>query len=152
MEHAPLSEPVRLTISFTPPPRRVVAAMVAIEAVMGVAAVFGGIGLMRGGSGLDPAWIEHTLIPSWTIPGILLAVVVGGGMLAAAAASTRRPALAAPAAVAMGAVLLVWLAVETLMIGWHGGPQLPLDVLCGGLAGSLAALGLRSARIAGPSG
>jgi hypothetical protein len=48
----------------------------------------------------------------------------------------------------MGAVLLVWLAVETLMIGWHGGPQLPLDVLCGSLGAALVALGLRSASVA----
>ena len=115
---------------------------------MGLAAVAGGVGLVRDGSGLDTAWIEHTLLPSWTIPGVLLAVLVGGGMLTAAAISLRDRALAAPAALAMGAVLLVWLAVETLMIGWHGGPQLPLDVLCGSLGAALVALGLRSASVA----
>jgi hypothetical protein len=119
--------------------------MVAIELAMGLAAVAGGVGLVRDGSGLDPAWIDHTLLPSWTIPGILLAVVVGGGMLAAAAVSVRSRRLAAPAALVMGAVLLVWLAVETLMIGWHGGPQLPLDLLCGGLGTGLVALALPSA-------
>ena len=47
-------------------------------------------------------------------------------------------------ALAMGVVLLVWLAVETLMIGWHGGPQLPLDLVCGGLGAALIGLALPS--------
>lgn len=47
-------------------------------------------------------------------------------------------------ALAMGVCLLVWLAVETLMIGWHGGPQLPLDLVCGGLGAALIGLALPS--------
>jgi hypothetical protein len=135
---------VGFSVSFAPPPARRAAAMVAIEAVMGLAAVLGGAGLVRDGSGLKTAWIDHTLLPSWTIPGLLLAVLVGGGMLAAAAVSIPSRGLAAPAALAMGVVLLVWLAVETLMIGWHGGPQLPLDLLCGGLGAALVGLALPS--------
>lgn len=138
---------VEVSVSFTTPPRRRVAAVVSIELVLGIAAVLGGLGLVRDGSGLEVAWIEHTLLPSWTIPGILLAGLVGGGMLAAGVLTLRRPALAAPAAFTMGAVLLAWLAIETLMIGWHGGPQLPLDVLCGGLAVALVALALPSMRV-----
>jgi hypothetical protein len=136
--------PVRVSIAFAPAPRGRAAAMAAIEAALGLAAVAGGAGLVHDGSGLDAAWIDHTLIPSWTIPGILLAVVVGGGMLAAAAVSMRSRRLAAPAGLVMGAVLLVWLSVETLMIGWHGGPQLPLDLLCGGLGAVLVVLALPS--------
>jgi len=124
--------------------------MVGIELAMGLSAVAGGVSLVRDGSGLDTAWIDHTLLPSWTITGILfavLAVLVGGGMLAAAAVSARSRRLAAPAALLMGAVLLAWLAVETLMVGWHGGPQLPLDLLCGGLAVGLVALAAPSAGV-----
>ena len=69
-------------------------------------------------------------------------------MLTAAALTLRTRALAAPAAFAMGAVLLAWLAIETLMIGWHGGPQLPLDVLCGRPGAALVALALRSTSVA----
>jgi hypothetical protein len=148
MQDALPPAPLRLSISFACPPRRRVAAMVAIELAMGLSAVAGGAGLVRDGSGLDTAWIDHTLLRSWTIPGILLAVIVGGGMLAAAAVSVRSPRLAAPAALAMGIVLLGWLAVETLMIGWHGGAQLPLDLLCGGLGAGLVALARPSAEIA----
>jgi hypothetical protein len=147
MQDALRSAPLRLSISFAPASRRRVAAMVGIELAMGLSAVAGGVSLVRDGSGLDTAWIDHTLLPSWTIPGILLAALVGGGMLAAAAVSARSRRLAAPAALLMGAVLLAWLAVETLMIGWHGGPQLPLDLLCGGLAVGLVALAAPSAGV-----
>lgn len=138
---------VEVNVSFGTPPRRRVAAMVAIELVMGIAVLLGGLGLVRDGSGLDVAWIEHTLLPSWTIPGVLLALLVGGGMLTAAVVTLRERALAAPAALVMGVVLLAWLAIETLMIGWHGGSQLPLDILCGGLAAALVALALPSTGI-----
>jgi hypothetical protein len=146
--HGAVTQPsIELRLSFTQPSRRRVAAMGAIELVMGIAAVLGGLGLLRDGSGLEVAWIEHTLLPSWTIPGILLIVLVGGGMLTAAAVTLRVRALAAPAALAMGLVLLAWLAIETLMIGWHGGPQLPLDILCGGLAAALVGLALPSTNV-----
>jgi hypothetical protein len=114
--------------------------MAAIELAVGLAAIPGGIGLIRDGMGMDVAWIDHTLLPGWQIPGLLLAVGVGGGMLAAAALSLRRPPLAAAAAMAMGLLLLCWLAMETLMVGWHGGPQPFLDALCGGLAAALVVL------------
>jgi hypothetical protein len=144
MHGAVTQRSIEVRLSFTTPPRRRIAAMVAIELVMGIAAVVGGLELVRDGSGLEVAWIEHTLLPSWTVPGMLLMVLVGGGMVAAAAATLRARTLAAPAALAMGLVLLAWLAIETLMIGWHGGPQLPLDVLCGGLAAALVGLALPS--------
>ena len=67
-------------------------------------------------------------------------------MLAAAAVSIRSRGLAAPAARAMGVVLLVWLAVETLMIGWRGGPRLPLDLVCGGFGAALVGLALPSTK------
>jgi hypothetical protein len=148
--HGILTQPsIEVRLSFTQPTRRRISAMVAIELVMGIAAVLGGLGLVRDGSGLEAAWIEHTLLPSWTVPGILLIVLVGGGMLTAAAATLRVRALAAPAALAMGLVLLAWLVIETLMIGWHGGPQLRLDLLCGGLAAALVGLALPSTRVGG---
>jgi hypothetical protein len=147
MHGAFLQPSIELRLAFATPPRRRLVAMVAIELVLGVAAVLGGIGLIRNGSGLEAAWIEHTLLPSWTVPGILLVVVIGGGMLAAAAATLRAQALAAPAALVMGAVLITWLGIETLMIGWHGGPQLPLDILCCGLAAALVGLALPSTEV-----
>ena len=105
-------------------------------------AVPSGIALIRDGMGLDRAWIDHTLLPDYTIPGVLLVAVIGGGSAAAAAVTLARPRLGRPAALAAGSVLLAWLAIETLMIGWHGGPQLVLDVAYGGLGAALTAAGV----------
>ena len=97
---------------------------------------------MHDGMGMDRAWIDHTLLPDYTIPGVLLLAVIGGGFSGAAAVTLMRPHLGRPAALAAGVVLLLWLAIETLMIGWHGGPQLALDLAYGGLAAALATAGL----------
>lgn len=119
-----------------------------LELLVALPAVPSGIALMRGGMGMHRAWIDHTLLPDYTIPGILLLVVIGGGAAAAATATLVRPQLARPAALASGVVLLAWLAIETLMIGWHGGPQLVLDLAYGAIGCVLAAVGLRGMGVA----
>lgn len=119
----------------------------ALELLVALPAVPSGIALMRDGMGMDRAWIDHTLLPDYTIPGVLLLVVIGGGTAAAAAVTLARPRAGRPVALAAGAVLLLWLTVETLMIGWHGGPQLALDLAYGGLGGALATVGLRGLEV-----
>jgi hypothetical protein len=136
-----------LTLQWPTPSRRLRWALAAIELAVAIPAVPSGIALIRDGMGLDTAWIDHTLLPDYTVPGLLLLVVIGGGMALAAAAALMRPRLALPAALAMGVILLSWLAIETLMIGWHGGPQLGLDVVYGALGLSLVAAGLRPVRV-----
>jgi hypothetical protein len=138
---------VRITLSWSVPARSTRLAHAAVELLVAVPAVPSGVALVRDGMGLDTGWIDHTLLPDYTIPGILLAVVIGGGMALAAAVTLTRPRLAAPAALAMGVVLLGWLAVETLMIGWHGGPQLGLDLVYGAFGVCLTAAGLRTVRV-----
>ncbi len=115
--------------------------MIAVELMVGIPAIFGGLGLIRDGMGMDSAWIDHTLLPSWTVPGILLVLLIGGGMITAAFATVWDRRLAAPAALVMGVVLLQWMAIETLMVGWHGGPQLPLDAVVVTAAVALLAMG-----------
>jgi hypothetical protein len=136
-----------LTLEWLTPSRRVRLALAAIELAVAIPAVPSGIALIRDGMGLDTAWIDHTLLPDYTVPGLLLLVVIGGGMALAAAAALWRPRLALPAALTMGTVLLAWLAIETLMIGWHGGPQLGLDLVYGALGLGLVAAGLRTVRV-----
>jgi hypothetical protein len=136
-----------LTLEWPPPSRRLRLTLAAIELAVAIPALPSGVGLIRDGMGLDTAWIDHTLLPDYTVPGLLLLVVIGGGMALAAAAALGRPRLALPAAVAMGLILLAWLAVETLMIGWHGGPQLGLDLIYGALGVCLVAAGLRHVRV-----
>ena len=137
----------RITAEWPAAPRREARLLAALELLVAIPAIPSGIGLMRDGMGLDRRWIAHTLLPDYTIPGLLLLLLIGGGMSAAAVVTLRRPQLARPLGLTAGIVLLAWLAIETLMLGWHGGPQLPLDVAYGGLAAGLAAAGLRGLRL-----
>lgn len=137
----------RITAEWPASGRRGARLLALLELLVAIPAIPSGIALMRDGMGLDRSWIAHTLFPDYTIPGLLLLVVIGGGMVAAAVVTLRRPQLARPVGLTAGIVLLAWLATETLMLGWHGGPQLPLDVAYGGLAAGLVAAGLRGLRL-----
>jgi hypothetical protein len=80
-----------LTITWERPSRRTVGALAAIELVTGLPAIPSGIALVRNGMGMPADWIEHSLLPDFTIPGILLLVLIGGGMTASGILSLRRP-------------------------------------------------------------
>ena len=103
-------------------------ALVAIELVVAVGAVFGGLSLLRDpdGLGVDRAWLEGSAFPDYTIPGVVLLVVIGGGMLAAVAITIWLPRHAGLAAEVMAAALLIWGTVETVTIGWRGTMQVVL--------------------------
>lgn len=117
-------------------------ALAAIEAFVGIGAVYGGINLIvdAEGFGVERAWLDGSPFSSYTIPGLALLVVIGGGMLAAAALAVRGSGLAAAAAVMMGAITLAFLVVETLVIGYQGADQIPLVAVIG--IASLALIGL----------
>ena len=67
--------------------------------------------------GVDHAWLDGSVFPDYTIPGLMLLVVIGGGMLIAAAVAVWAPRKAGLAAEVMAAALLVWGTVETFTIG-----------------------------------
>jgi hypothetical protein len=102
-----------------------------IAAIVGVGALFGGWSLLLNAErlGAHQTWLEGSPFPNYVIPGLVLLVVIGGGMLATAAAATFRSHLAGAAAFAMGIVLVVWGAVETLTIGYRGPGQVVLLAL-----------------------
>ena len=105
--------------------RRIVAA---IELIVGIGALYGGYGLLTDpeGMGAKQSWLDGSVFPDFTIPGLFLLVVIGGGMLVAAAAAMFAKRYAAAAAATMGVVLLLWGLVETVTLGWLGGAQLVL--------------------------
>ena len=110
------------------PPRRARWGVAAVEIVVGVGAVFGGYSLLTDAKGLGAkqAWLEGSVFPDYTVPGMVLLVVVGGGMLAAAMVTILAPRYAARAAGTMAAVLVAWGSIETVTIGWRGIPQVVL--------------------------
>jgi hypothetical protein len=102
--------------------------VVATEIVVGVGAVFGGYGLLNDAEGLGAkkAWLDGSIFPDYTVPGLFLLVVIGGGMLSAAAITLFHRRRAAIVARLMATVLVLWGATETVTIGWRGWQQLVL--------------------------
>ena len=100
----------------------------AIELVIGVAAVFGGYGLLSDpeGLGAKQAWLDGTIFPDYTVPGLFLLIVIGGGMLCAAVLTVMAERYARVAAGVMAILLTLWGATETLTIGWRGWQQVVL--------------------------
>lgn len=144
--NAPLSRHARLAVAV-------------LAGFIGVGAVYGGVRLLVDAKalGVEQSWLEGTPFPDYRVPGIVLLTVVGGGMFLTALAAVRRSRFAGLAALAMGATLLVWGAVETATIGYRGagqvallavfvvGPALPLLVI-----GWRATTGLTSSSKADP--
>jgi hypothetical protein len=117
-------------------------ALLLLEALNGLDAVVGSVGLVGGGLRLPPEWLEGTPFRSYRPPGVVLGVAVGGSMLAAAGVTWRRPGLAAPAAVAAGAVQCGWIVGQWLLVGYRSWMQPAVF----GLGLATAALGVASGR------
>jgi hypothetical protein len=117
-----------------------------IEFVVGVSAVFGGYGLLSDANGLGAkqAWLDGSLFPDYTIPGLVLLVLIGGGMLLAAAATVFAERYATITAGGMAVVLALWGVTETVTVGWRGWAQVVLLAVF--VVGPALALGLFSAR------
>jgi hypothetical protein len=73
-------------------------ALVALEVLIAVNAVYGGVGLMVNGMGMPGEWLERTPFDSWVVPGVLLLALVAAPMRwrspprwAGRGGPTRRP-------------------------------------------------------------
>lgn len=108
--------------------RRARIAVAAVAGAVAAGAGFGGSGLLTDAErlGVKTAWLEGSPFPDYRVPGVVLLVVIGGGMAVTAAAALARSSRAGPAAAAMGVILLVWGAVETVTIGYRGVAQVVL--------------------------
>ena len=117
-----------------------------IEIILGAAAVFGGYSLLSDADalGAKQEWLDGSLFPDYTIPGLFLLVVIAAGSLLSASVTALAPRYASLTAGALAAVLAAWGIVETATVGWHGWPQLVL--LSAFVAGPALALGVFSAR------
>lgn len=90
--------------------------LVALEVVIAVNAVYGGIGLMRDGMGMPADWLDGTPFDSWTWPGIFLLAVVAAPMSIAAVGELSRWRLAYRGSMVAGLVLVGWIAVQLLVL------------------------------------
>jgi hypothetical protein len=127
-------------------------ALVAIEAFIGLSAMFGGIALLTGAFHFDQwipvAWLAGTPFSDYTLPGLLLLIVVGGGMLLAAITIFVKREWAVILSVTMGLVLIGFEVVEVAIIDRYTQAVVPptivqqillstLGLLIFGLAGYL---------------
>ena len=117
--------------------------VVGVALFMGVGAIGGGVELLDDaeGFGMQEAWLSGSPFSTYRIPGLFLAIVIGGGMLSVAGLTLARHGLAGYAALAMGAMLLLWLVIETVIIGLRGSQQTVLLVVCGGSGILLSVVG-----------
>ena len=109
---------------------------VAVELLVGISAFFGGYGLLKDaeGLGMPGSWLERSPFSDYKVPGLFLSVIIGGGMIVAALLALRRSPAARAAAQLMGLILLSWLVIETLIIGfrtWQQYVLLAITSACG---------------------
>ena len=94
--------------------------LVAIEAFIGLGAIFGGIALLTGAFNFEQwlpvAWLQGTPFSGYTIPGLLLLIVVGGGMLLAATTVFVKREWAVLLSAVMGLVMIGFEVVEVAII------------------------------------
>lgn len=95
--------------------------LVLLHAFLAVGAVAAGWGLARDPSGaalgFSVDWLEGSPFPDYRVPGLFLAVVIGGANLASAFLLWRRHPLAPFVSLGTGLLLVVWLAIQTAIIG-----------------------------------
>ena len=88
-----------------------------LEAVAGISAVGGGIGLIGGWLDISTSHLDGTPFNSYVIPGLILLFVVGGLLLTAAWTVWSDGRFALEASLAAGFMLLGWFSVQIMMIG-----------------------------------
>ena len=110
--------------------------LAALEALIAVSALGGAVYGLSGAPGVQTGWLDGSPFSSYVIPSIVLLVAVGGSAAVALAAlvsgSHRAPGLA----IAAGAILVGWIAVEMIWI-----PFSPLQPACLAAGVAMIALG-----------
>lgn len=115
------------------PLSRVAKGAIALEVVLSIGALAGGLILMLAPRGeilpLPLSALAGSPFDTYFVPGLILFAVLGFGPLVAARLAWRRHPLAPTAAFIVGAGLLIWVAVEIAIIGYSSEP--PLQAIYG---------------------
>ena len=143
------------------PLSRVAKGAMALEVILSVGALGGGLILMLAPRGeimpLPLAALAGSPFDTYFVPGLILFGVLGIGSLIAARLAWLRHPLAPTAAFVVGAGLLIWVTVEVAIIGYSNEP--PLQAIYGILGVAILLVALRwlldagraqSARSVGP--
>jgi hypothetical protein len=127
------------------PLSRVAKGALALEAVLGIGALAGGLILMLAPRGeilpLPLSALAGSPFDTYFVPGLILFGVLGFGPFFAARLAWLRHPLAPTAAFIVGAGLLVWVAVEIDIIGYSNEP--PLQAIYGILGVAILLVAIR---------
>ena len=117
---------------------RLAKVVAALEILLGVGALAGGLVLMVAPRGeimpLPVSALAGSPFQTYLGPGVILFTVLGIGPLVAARLAWLRHPLAPSGAIAVGAALVIWVAVEIAIIGYSNEPPLQAFYLVLGLA------------------
>lgn len=96
----------------------------------GISGLVGGIGLSRDPTGrsldIPLDWLRGSPFDSYLIPGLVLLFALGLFPLVVTYGLWKRRPWSGPSALLVGVMLLVWIAVEILVIGYQPSPPLQL--------------------------
>jgi len=81
-------------------------------------AIGGGFYGLSGAEGVPIAWLNGSPFADYFIPSLILLVIVGGSFLIASIAVLAGRRISRTAALAAGAILLAWIAVQVAVIGY----------------------------------
>jgi hypothetical protein len=133
------------TEPHTPPLSRLAKVSIALEVLLGIGAIGGGLVLIVAPHGeimpLPLSALAGSPFDTYLGPGLILFTVLGLGPLVAAWLAWGRHPLAPFAAFIVGVALLTWVAVEIAIIGYSNEPPLQAIYLVVGVAITVVALG-----------
>ena len=131
--------------------KRVRIALIAIQLLVAVNAVGGGIYGLAGAKGLPQSWLEGSPFPDYTVPSLFLLGVIGGGMVVATAAWLLRRRIAPWVSLGMGVVLMSWIVAQVAIITLNSWLQ-PASFAAGLAITALAVYALRRREETAPAG
>jgi hypothetical protein len=110
----------------------------------GLSGVWGGINLVLDPTGntlqIPLEWLEGSPFSNYLLPGFILLLVLGLYPLGVSYGLWRRSNGSWFAAVSVGGALIIWIAVEILIIGYH--PRPPLQSIYGSVGLAILALAM----------
>lgn len=119
--------------------------LIALEFGVGVVALFGAYALLTHLMPMDTALLAETPFNTYEIPGYLLIGIVGVPMIAASLVLLRHRRLGDFLSEYAGMLLIAWIAMEVLLIGYHSFLQ-PL-MLVSGIVITILAVELHEFRV-----
>lgn len=133
------------TEAHRPPLSRRAKASIALEVLLGIGALGGGLVLIVAPRGeimpLPLSALVGSPFDTYLVPGLILFAVLGIGPLVAARLAWGRHPLAPSGALVVGIALLIWVAVEIAIVGYSNEPPLQAIYLVLGFVITVAALG-----------